>query len=228
MGPAPRSSVDLGGDRYKLSSRRTFDRWGAGYDHNLIVRLFAWQWDRAVIQRLSPLGPGTCVLDLGCATGRLLARLARIPGIELAGADLSQRSLAVARGKLAEIGIEADLRSCDIEQPLPWPGACFDAVVLSGVLHHLPRPEAALRGALRVLKPGGRFVVSDPYFFTPVRQLINAVLRIGPVHGDCRFHHPAGVVRLLEEAGFSASSLRRISWHSFLASGVRPAAPQMG
>jgi ubiquinone/menaquinone biosynthesis C-methylase UbiE len=228
VAPAQHSPVDLGGDRYKLSSRRTFDRWGAGYDHNIFVRLFAWQWDRAVLSELLPLPDGARVLDLGCATGRLLAKLAGSQNAVLAGADISRSGLESAAHKLDSLGCSAELRLCDIEQQLPWDDGSFDFVVMSGVLHHLPDPDSAFRQALRVLRPGGRFVVTDPYFFTPARQLVNAVLRVAPVHGDCQFYQPGAVARRLKHAGFTDGGWQRISWHSFIATGTRPGASQMG
>lgn len=220
--------AELGGDRYKLNSRRTFDRWGAAYDRNVFVRLFAGAWDQEILDELGGLPPRARVLDLGCATGRLLARLAARPGFELAGADLSGVSLASAGRKLGALGRSAELKQCDIEQPLPWDDASFDAVVSCGVLHHLPQPVRAFECALRVLRPGGTFIVADPLFPAPLRQLVNAVLRVRPVHGDCRFHHPAAVLCLLELPGFDHTRWRRISWHSFMAVATRPAQARMG
>jgi SAM-dependent methyltransferase len=222
------SEPELGGDAYKLSSRRTFDRWGASYDRNIFVRLFAGTWDAAILARLKPLVPPSRILDLGCATGRLLGKLSAFPGMRLAGADLSRGGLEIAERKLASVGCKANLRLCDIEQELPWEEASFDAVVSSGVMHHLPDPARAFAQALRVLKPGGVFLVSDPYFPTPLRQVANLVLRIRPVHGDCHFHHPAEAVRMLRQQGFAEASWRRVSWHSFLAIAQKPGTPRMG
>ncbi len=228
MAELPDSEPDLGGDAYKLSSRRTFDRWGEAYDRNIFVRLFAGTWDTAVLGGLQSFSSPARLLDLGCATGRLLCKLAALPGVQLAGADLSRGGLETAGRKLAALGCLADLRLCDIEQELPWPDAVFDAVVLSGVMHHLPHPALAFAQALRVLRPGGAFIVSDPYFFTPLRQLANLVLRVHPVNGDCRFYHPGETVHMMRGQGFAQSRWRRISWHSFLATAAKPGNLQMG
>jgi SAM-dependent methyltransferase len=51
--------------------------------------------------------------------------------------------------------VRADVRE------LPFPGASMDGVVANMILHHLPRPDRALREVARVLRPGGRGVVVD-------------------------------------------------------------------
>ncbi len=98
------------------------------------------------------------VLDVGCGTGALLAALAAAaPGVRLVGIDASPEMLAVARGKLAPA---VDLRVAWAED-VPYGDATFDAVVSCSVLHYLREPMAALREMARVVKPGGRLVITD-------------------------------------------------------------------
>ena len=58
----------------------------------------------------------------------------------------------------AALGFDVDGRVADAES-IPYDDATFDLVVGHAVLHHIPDVELALREVLRVLKPGGRFVV---------------------------------------------------------------------
>lgn len=97
--------------------------------------------------------------------------------------------LKPGRGLTVELGagtgnfkeFKPDIISSDIEL-CPWLDACFDAhhmpfaggslsnIVLIDVLHHLSNPMLAFREAARVLKPGGRIVILEPYptFFSSI------------------------------------------------------------
>lgn len=167
---------------------------------------------------LNVLGPDVrdyAILDVGCATGRLLERLARAGARKLAGADLAPRVLEVARTKLARLHVEADLQCADAETALPWPAGTFDVVTLTGVLHHFWRPEAALAEVRRVLQAEGKLVISDACFFPPLRELFNLCLRVHPHEGDCHFRTGVQVQRLLRAHGWEARCCHRISWWGF-------------
>ena len=100
---------------------------------------------------------GSRVLDLACGTGRVAIPLAR-RGYTVAGLDISQRSLDVARRD----GPELDLRHGDMRE-LPWDDASFDAVVniwtAFGYFPTQAEDERALAEVVRVLEPGGIFVL---------------------------------------------------------------------
>ncbi len=206
----PRGHVD----RYKASSYAAFnDRLPSRYDGSLIVRLCrVGLMDDFVLEQIGDGVGSLAVLDVGCATGRLLDRLAAAGCRDLAGSDLAPRILEVARERLARRGIEAELRQADAEDSLPWPSRRFDVVTLTGVLHHFLAPAAALEGIERVLRPGGRLILADPCFFTPVREFLNLCLRVHPHDGDCRFHSMRGATRLLETQGWRVSVCRRLNW----------------
>ena len=98
------------------------------------------------------------MLDVGCGTGALLAALAgSASGVRLAGIDPSPEMLAVARGKLAPA---VALRVAWAEE-IPYGDATFDVVVSCSVFHYLREPLAALREMARVVRPGGRLVITD-------------------------------------------------------------------
>ena len=102
------------------------------------------------------LPAGGRVLDLGCASGGLLALLRPRAG-HLAGLELSRSAAAAA----AQIGDEVVQGS--IEDPdLPFAPGSYDVVVLADVIEHLPRPQAALARAIGWARPGGAVVVSVP------------------------------------------------------------------
>jgi demethylmenaquinone methyltransferase/2-methoxy-6-polyprenyl-1,4-benzoquinol methylase len=205
-------------DRYKLSSYRAFNsKMIDRYDGLVWIRVFeAVRWDQTVISELAPGLESLRVLDVGCATGRLLLALGEAGAHHLAGLDLAPRIVERAREKLERHGFEADLKTADAEDHIPWPDGFFDVAVLSGVLHHFFRPSDALREIYRILAPGGRILIIDPWFRTPLRQMVNLYLRFFYHDGDCRFYSPERVVRMLDLEGWTSCRYRRIAWHSYL------------
>lgn len=213
-------------DRYKASSYRSYNfRMASRYDTCIWMRLCQTTlWDRTIVQELRqrPLIGSLRILDVGCATGRLLERLAQAGALQLCGTDLAPRILEVAAEKLSKTGISVDLRTADAEDRLPWEGDFFDVVTLTGVLHHFFRPKDALAEVRRVLRPGGRLLIIDPSFFTPVRQILNAALQVAPHDGDYRFYPATAAAVLLADVGFEVLRTRRVGWCAFLADGRKP------
>ncbi|GAA3988857.1 class I SAM-dependent methyltransferase [Allokutzneria multivorans] len=99
---------------------------------------------------------GRRVLDAGCGAGPLFAAL-RERGANVSGFDVSAGMLEQARRRL---GDDADLKVADLADPLPYADDSFDDVVASLVLHYLEDWAPVLAEVRRVLKPGGRLIVS--------------------------------------------------------------------
>ena len=128
----------------------------------------AGQWDRMreelfgrdmhLRAALGLLDPAWVVGDLGCGTGSMSAAIAPFVGRVIA-VDNSAAMLASAKRRLAGFG-NIDLRRGDLEQ-LPIADAALDAAMLTLVLPYLPTPLAVLREVARVVKPGGRALVTD-------------------------------------------------------------------
>jgi SAM-dependent methyltransferase len=208
-------------DRYKASSYRSYNfKMPSRYD-TCIWTKYAHLMDQLIVQELGPHLSSLRILDVGCATGRLLERLAQAGATQLFGADLAPRILEVAAEKLAKTGTSADLRTADAEDCLPWDDERFDVVILTGVLHHFFRPRDALGEIRRVLRPGGRLLIVDACFFPLVRQIVNAALRLVPHDGDCRFHSAKDAACLLEDLGFEVQETRR-GWGSFFLDSLKP------
>jgi ubiquinone/menaquinone biosynthesis C-methylase UbiE len=213
-------------DRYKASSYRTYNfRMPARYDASFWMTFCQTpRWDRAIITELGPRIRSLAILDVGCATGRLLSGLATAGASRLFGADLAPKIVEVAREKLARQNVHAELRAADAEDSLPWPMESFDVVTLTGVLHHFYRPQDALREMHRVLRPGGRLLVLDPDFYPLLREVINLCLRVAPHAGDCRFYSRRAAAELLERVDFRCSSARRVGIWAYLLTAVKPGA----
>lgn len=106
------------------------------------------------------LGDGPLnVLDVGTGTGVIALLLAEM-GHKVTAVDIADRMIEHARRKAAELALEVDFVVGDAEE-LPFPDACFDAVVNRHVVWSLPHPEKAVAEWRRVLKPGGKLAIID-------------------------------------------------------------------
>lgn len=98
------------------------------------------------------------VLDIGCGHGALAKSLCR-DGFHVTGLDPSAEAIAAATTRVpgatfVTAGAEA----------LPFAPASFDAAIFLNALHHVPVPDmlAALKEALRVLRPNGEVIIVEP------------------------------------------------------------------
>ncbi len=211
-------------DRYKESSYRSYNyKMPERYD-SLIWLSFCQVplWDDAIVAEIGERAETTAILDVGCATGRLLSALAKAGAHRPCGTDLAPNILEVARDKLAKESVDAELRTADAEDSLPWPPGSFGAVTLTGVLHHFYRPIDALREIFRVLRPGGQVLIVDPGYFPPLRQVLNLYLRFGSHDGDCHFYSRRDAEGLLRQAGFHCRKSKRVGLWSYLVVGKKP------
>jgi SAM-dependent methyltransferase len=102
---------------------------------------------------------GCRVLDVGCGPGTILGQLVRAYGVEGVGIDPSSKMIEAARRETPE----TDQFHVARAEQLPFEDASFDAGLARWVVHHIDRPTA-FGEVLRVLRPGGRLVITttDP------------------------------------------------------------------
>ncbi len=152
---------------------------------------------------LAQLSPGETVLDLGSGGGidvLLSARRVGPTGFAY-GLDMTDEMLALSSRNAAESGVEnVRFLKGEIEQ-IPLPDTSVDVVISNCVINLSTDKAKVLREALRVLRPGGRFAVSDVVVQgelpAPVRKSVE--LWAGCVAGALEEHTYR---RLLAEAGF--------------------------
>ena len=153
---------------------------------------------------------GSRLLEIGCGAGNLLVQ-ASVPGSYPVALDLSTQALTFVRSRLREATFGDAAPSgfaCTqaIGESLPLADGSFDCVLLSEVTEHLDAPEVSIREAARVLRPGGRLLVTTPNYrsFWPIMEWTVDRLNMAPkMAGEqhvSRFH-PASLQQMLVEAG---------------------------
>ncbi|GAA4533574.1 class I SAM-dependent methyltransferase [Amycolatopsis samaneae] len=169
-----------------------YDSFGEAYSAENETNLNNAYYERPAMLNLAGDVAGRRILDAGCGSGPLSAAL-RERGAVMTGFDGSAKMVELARRRL---GDDADLRVADLAEPLPYPDNAFDDVVASLVLHYLEDWTAPLAELHRVLKPGGRLIMSVNHPFLP--KLIDPRADYFSVYewsDECTFNGQKGVLR---------------------------------
>lgn len=141
----------------KTSVQQQFDRVAANYRTSAVHALGE---DLAQMVALAGLRGDERVLDAGCGAGHTAAAFA--PHVaEVVAVDFTESMLRQVELLAAERGLtNLTARTGDVES-LPFGDAEFDLVVSRYSAHHWPHPAQAVAEFRRVLKPGGRVILSD-------------------------------------------------------------------
>lgn len=159
--------------------RRLYDRRAPFYDR-LVAALSLGRDGRYRDRAVAALEarPGDRVLDVGCGTGLNFRRLPAAVGVDVSGGILR-----IARRRCARLAMASG-------SELPFPDASFDRVLCTYVLTTIPGWRRALDEMARVLRPGGRLVVTDdrlpPGWFLGPGPMLRKLWREGwvDIHRD--------------------------------------------
>lgn len=166
------------------SARASEERFGRFTPRD--AALVTWQFERGYVAELARrryrrmFHGGKRILDVGCGVG---AAAAWADGADYFGIDLSEAWVRQGRDEPDRSLAVASVVS------LPFPDECFDRVVCSGMLHHLPasRVAEALKEMARVLTMGGEIAILEPNPWNPytrlfayVRTAERGILHTGP------------------------------------------------
>ena len=162
------------------------------------------------------------ILDVGCGGGGTVRKLVALaPEGKVVGLDYSSASVAVSRDTNAR---EIEAGRVQIEQgsvaALPFPDRSYDIVTAVETHHYWPDLPANVREVLRVLKPGGTFIlIAETYRGGPFRLLYGLVMPLL----RAAFLSDAEHRDLLTQAGFTEVETKHLSRKNWIvATGRRP------
>jgi SAM-dependent methyltransferase len=153
--------VSISADAADPPGLNDYDSFAEAYTASNETTLINAYYERPAMLALVGDVAGRRILDAGCGSGPLFAAL-RDRGAILTGIDKSSGMLKLARRRL---GDDADLQVAELGSRLPFPDDTFDDVTASLVLHYLEDWGPALAEFRRVLKTGGRLLVSVDHPF---------------------------------------------------------------
>ncbi|AZJ34940.1 bifunctional demethylmenaquinone methyltransferase/2-methoxy-6-polyprenyl-1,4-benzoquinol methylase UbiE [Tenacibaculum singaporense] len=151
-----------------------FDNISEDYDGlNRVISLgIDVSWRKKVVKLVGENNPKQ-ILDIATGTGDLALMMSELNPEKIVGLDISEGMLQVGRQKIAKANLSNKIKMIvgDSEN-IPFPDNTFDAITVSFGVRNFENLDKGLTEILRVLKPGGKFVVletSNPTKF-PFKQ----------------------------------------------------------
>jgi SAM-dependent methyltransferase len=189
---------------------------GPAYRTHLVT-----SWIPALEGVQQKLARGARVADVGCGHGLSTLLLAEaFPNSELIGFDVHNESIATARNRAREAGLEGRVRF-ERATAQAFPGEGYDLVTICDALHDMGDPEGAVRNIRKRLAPDGTLMIVEPMAGDCLEDNLNPVGRAyygfstmicTPAslsqHGRCGLGAQAGEAKLREV--LTAAGFRRI------------------
>lgn len=155
------------------------------------MRYADWQFERGhlTLEHYRPFASpeeimkGKTVLDIGSGAGGKTLYYATLGVKKIYGVDVVPHYEEEARAMATEKNLadRAEFLTADATH-LPFADDFFDVIIANDVMEHVAEPEAVLREAFRVLKPGGRFFTNFPPYYHPYGAHLSDVIGIPWVH----------------------------------------------
>jgi len=119
---------------------------------------FNLKWPK--LKKLIPLEDNITIIDFGCGNGKILEEIKKInPKANLIGLDVSETALEQARKNLPEV----ELYKINDGEKIPLKSEIADFIFSSEVIEHIYDIENAFSEMARILRPGGKILLTTPY-----------------------------------------------------------------
>ena len=146
--------------------RKTKGQWDEVWSRDIRMRLpSSLNVSTKNLKRLmkAKVKPGMRVLEIGCAPGKMLAWMAKIMGVTVAGLDYSERGINLARKLFVSLEIKGDLR-CEDVFCTTFSGGSFNFVYSVGVVEHFDDAATIVRKHMNLLRSGGMALIVIPNY----------------------------------------------------------------
>lgn len=156
----PYKDSDLG---KKEQVTKMFDTISGEYDglNRVISFGIDVKWRKKVVNIVKESSPNT-ILDIATGTGDLAIALASTNATNIIGLDISSGMLEIGKQKVTKKGLENRIEMVwGDSESMPFEDNTFDAITVAFGIRNFETLENGLKEILRVLKPGGRFVILE-------------------------------------------------------------------
>jgi len=184
-----------------------YDAIGAGYYDDVYRRNAGAQskWHHTKFSHVHRQIPADCesLLDIGCGPGTFIGSLPS--GLRALGVDVADAQIQYAR---REYGTDRHVFQCVTPGPFPFDDASFDVVTMVELIEHLPVTEVdtLLGEARRILRPGGKLIVTTPNYASGwplLEKIVNARLPVTYEEQHITRFRPGSLRGLLTDKGYT-------------------------
>lgn len=153
------------------------------------------------IQKYIPQKPNLQILDFGCGNGLLIKHMLKInPKSKYTGIDVSKKIISVNKKMMKKI----HFFHVDDGEKFPIKKNSFDFIISTDVIEHVYNTEFTVLELIRVLKPGGKLLITTPYHGTLkniVISLTSFEIIFDPTGAHIRFFTKKSLTTLLKKTG---------------------------
>lgn len=162
---------------------------------------FPYKWP--AIKPLIPTAPNLKILDFGCGTGDILHQVMQLnPNSRYFGIDVSSIALKKTRRRFPK----AKFYQVEDGDKIPLKSSSIDFILILDVIEHIYNTQRTVKEIYRILKPGGKILVTTPYHgFIKNLILISLFFEkyFDPAGAHIRYYSKKSLISQLKDVGFS-------------------------